>query len=127
MPSKPKRPCPKPGCRGLWDGKVCPTCGHKKAKWGWKDDRERGTAKRRGYDRAWRAVRARKLAHDPLCEMCEANGLTQEAEQVHHIKPFNGRSDPLRLQRTNLMSVCRRCHERLTTEASNKGHINTPL
>ena len=65
-------------------------------------------------------MRARKLAHDPLCEPCAAKGLTQEAEQVHHIKPFDGRSDPLRLQWMNLMSICRKCHDRLTREASNQ-------
>ncbi len=116
MPQRPGRLCPK--CRAIRYGDRCEACGWEKKRWGWKPDRERGTRKQRGYDNTWLRLRLRKLARDPLCEVCLANGMTQEAEQVHHKVPFNGLRDPLRLQWANLESVCRACHAKMTAEAS---------
>lgn len=110
VPSKPKRPCPTPGCRALIRGDECKACGWRKPRWNWKPDRERGARQERGYDQAWQNLRMYKLAHDPLCERCEREGRTEAAVEVHHKRPFKGRRDPLRLMLGNLESICLACH-----------------
>ena len=65
-------------------------------------------------------MRLRKLVRNPLCEVCLAKGLTEEARQVHHIKAFKGLRDLLRLAWSNLQSVCVPCHKELTREASGR-------
>ena len=75
---------------------------------------DRGTTADRGYDHRWQKLRRWYLSRHPLCESCEARGLTVQADDVDHIIPFKGRSDPLRLDRTNLRALCRRCHNAKT-------------
>jgi 5-methylcytosine-specific restriction protein A len=110
MPTRAKRPCPRKMCKGLWDGKTCTVCSHKPRRWNWGDDKERGTAAERGYDRDWFRLRARKIKTSPICERCGV----EPTEQVHHIKPFKGKDDPLRLAWSNLESLCGWCHGRET-------------
>lgn len=57
----------------------------------------------------WRAVRAAKLRLNPLCEECEAKGLTVAAMHVHHILERKARPD-LAFEITNLQSLCPPCH-----------------
>lgn len=118
MAKRPGRLCPR--CRAIRHGDTCPACGWEKEKWGWKSDKQRGTRQQRGYDEAWLKLRVRKLARDPLCEVCLREGHTTAAEQVHHKVPFKGKTDPLRLQWDNLQSVCRPCHAKLSAEASRR-------
>src|SRR4051812_18561664 len=60
--------------------------------------------------RRWRRVRLRKLAMNPLCEKCEAEGrhLTC-ATQVHHIKERRDAPE-FSFEISNLMSLCVPCH-----------------
>jgi 5-methylcytosine-specific restriction protein A len=58
---------------------------------------------------AWRAVRAQKLAIDPLCEDCLKADRTTAAEHVHHVIERKVRPD-LALDISNLESLCKRCH-----------------
>lgn len=63
----------------------------------------------------WRALRARKLAAQPLCEECLKRGRYRQADEVHHIRPIlSGRSrearERLAFSPDNLESVCRDCH-----------------
>lgn len=63
----------------------------------------------------WRALRARKLAAQPLCEECLKRGLYRQAEEVHHLRPIlSGHSqadrERLAFSPDNLESVCRECH-----------------
>lgn len=118
MPKRPGRLCPR--CGRIRHDDHCENCGWRKQAWGWKSDRERGTRQQRGYDQAWLRLRARKLARNPLCEVCLAKGLTEEAKQVHHVKGFRGLRDPLRLAWSNLQSVCVACHEEMTREGSGR-------
>lgn len=71
-------------------------------------DRNRGTSTQRGYDAAWREVRAQHLA-DPwnrLCCRCRAEGVTRQFALVDHVVPIA--VDPSRrLDLTNLQSLCR--------------------
>lgn len=46
-----------------------------------------------------------KLAQDPLCEVCKAEGRATLAAQVHHDKPIRTHPE-LRLALSNLVSIC---------------------
>ena len=73
----------------------------------------RGSAHSRGYGADWRAAREIKLAHDPLCQDCEAAGRAADAVEVHHLAKITDRPD-LRLRLSNLRSLCTDCHARRT-------------
>lgn len=76
----------------------------------------RGTTKQRGYGADWEKVRDAYAAAHPLCERCESMGLVTVMQEVHHKQPFKGVADPLRLQWSNLMSVCGNCHRAIERE-----------
>lgn len=64
----------------------------------------------------WRQLRASKLATNPLCELCEENGIITPAEDVHHKVSFmttNDKAKRIRLayDRANLECLCRACHQ----------------
>ena len=127
MPNKSARPCPGKGprrnhCPNLIKGteRLCPACQpYEKAEVKRYDD-ERGNSGDRGYDASWRKVRDVKLAHDPLCERCLQQGRDKAASMVHHIKPVI-ECPELRLQMTNLMSLCNPCHEEIEGNRWNNG------
>lgn len=85
--------------------------------------RDKGNAyaaeRRRIYNsERWRKLRKLKFANDPLCEMCKKEGRITPAEDIHHIKSFMTASTPeeryrLAYDYTNLMSVCKKCHQRI--------------
>lgn len=106
MPGKPKRLCIQSGCSGLYDPatRTCNKCSKKG------ENKRHGTRQERGYDERWIRLRKRKKAANPLCEKCERNGHTTLMDEVHHIVPFRGLGDPLRLDWDNLESLCKPCH-----------------
>ena len=113
MPVKPLRVCPTPGCPGLTKGGRCDECREKSGqnqRHNWQDDKVRGSRLARGYDQDWLKLRERKAIINPLCEECLRQGKITVMQQVHHIIPFKGRHDPLRLDWNNLESLCRACH-----------------
>jgi 5-methylcytosine-specific restriction endonuclease McrA len=61
--------------------------------------------------RQWRSLRKWYLAEQPLCEC----GCHLPAEQVHHKIEVKKRPD-LALDPTNLQSLTRACHSRITRE-----------
>ena len=68
--------------------------------------------------KGWHILRNAYYQAHPLCEMCLSNGITRQAEHVHHIKPFlNGKTDKERwellLNPNNLMSLCVDCHHKI--------------
>lgn len=69
----------------------------------------RRNSRQRGYDTQWEKVRKQHLSAHPLCKRCEDAGRTVVATMVHHIKAI--RDGGPRLDRSNLMSLCRDCHE----------------
>jgi 5-methylcytosine-specific restriction endonuclease McrA len=71
-----------------------------------------GTTAERGYDNRWRELSERKRKVDPLCEQCDAEGRTTAASEVHHIRSIR-LAPQLRLEWSNLMSVCADCHKRI--------------
>jgi len=98
-----KRICPHPGCSHT---EPCPAHAETRRK---EYDKARGPASERGYDRQWRKVRKRFLSLHPLCQDCLAEGKTTPAHDVHHLVPVK-QGPMLRLDMTNLRSLCRACH-----------------
>lgn len=76
-------------------------------------DARRGSASSRGYDGDWRRLRAAFLFANPLCVFCTEAGRLTLAEVVDHIISFRDRPE-LRLEWTNLRSLCKECHDRRT-------------
>ena len=96
MPTRPVTPCFVPLCpnRAVYRGRCAV---HMR-----RAEHMRGTAAERGYDAAWRTVRAAVLAEQPTCVVCGAL-----AEVVHHVDGDSRDND-----RRNLLALCRDCHER---------------
>ena len=64
----------------------------------------------RGYDHRWRRLSEHYRIRNPLCEDCEAKGVTRASAEVHHIVPIS--ADPSkRLDINNLVALCKKCHE----------------
>lgn len=66
----------------------------------------------------WRELRRIKLADNPICELCEAEGRTTLATDVHHKQSFMDFLDPetrkvMAYSYGNLMSLCDECHSRI--------------
>lgn len=69
----------------------------------------------------WRRLRKIKFAADPLCEVCKKEGRITPAEDIHHIRSFMTGATPdqryaLAYDYDNLMSVCKKCHQRIHNE-----------
>lgn len=77
--------------------------------------RKRKSAAGRGYNAAWRALRARFLAAFPFCARCG-----RPAALVDHIRPISGAADPLRLAWSNLQPLCQSCHSGAKQAADNR-------
>lgn len=107
---RPPRPCSR--CiRELvpYPGRFCPRCAGVEATRHRAEERVRSAQRREWYGADWRAVRAAHLAEHPTCEQC---GSTDRLE-VHHKIAVRKRPD-LRLDRSNLVTVCLKCHSRIT-------------
>lgn len=94
------------------DGK-CDRCHTSKGK------HERTTTQR-GYGADWQRVSRMVRELRPLCEVCQARGIVRAASEVHHKQPISI-APSLRLEMSNLMSVCRECHEWLERDGSDTG------
>ncbi|WP_184259467.1 HNH endonuclease [Granulicella mallensis] len=110
MALAPKRPCKKSGCSELTLSGYCEK--HSTTDNLYKYDNHRGSATSRGYDADWRRVRLLALQRDKfICQHCLPRPVP--AEEVHHEIPIN--TDPSRrLDLTNLTSLCKTCHSRIT-------------
>lgn len=114
MALSPLRKCTYAGCNSLVRATRC----DKHAKEKRQPDTNRPNSHRRGYDKRWSnenltGVRDVFIATYPLCHDCEANGITRAAEQVHHKLKVKDHPE-LRLEWSNLMSLCESCHSRRT-------------
>lgn len=74
------------------------------------------TTTERGYGSDWQKLSERKRAEDPLCENCLKTDRVEPATEVHHIQPIATNPD-LRLEWSNLMSVCGACHKLLESHS----------
>jgi 5-methylcytosine-specific restriction protein A len=59
----------------------------------------------------WRKMRKAQLAAKPLCEFCEAQGITEQATIADHMKPHKG-DEELFFDEANLQSLCKTCHDK---------------
>ena len=67
-------------------------------------------------DPRWKKIRAAKIQNNPLCEICEQRGRTVQADEVHHIIPFDiyasqDEINELAFDYDNLLSLCIPCHK----------------
>lgn len=73
-----------------------------------RNDLERGTPAQRGYDKDWYRLRWSFLQEHPACCVCGA-----KATHVDHIQSIR-QAPHLRLEPSNLRSMCAPCHSRRT-------------
>lgn len=109
MPRKPRRPCSYPGCPSLTEGRYCPE--HEKQITAHYNKYERDPASKRRYGRAWKRIRDRVIAEQPLCQKCLEAGRLTPATEVHHILPLSRGGTHAR---ENLMPLCKNCHSEIT-------------
>ena len=68
----------------------------------------------RGYGKDWQRLRAQVIKENPLCILCAKGSATQRprieaAVEVDHIIPVTV-APALRLTKSNLQCLCKRCH-----------------
>lgn len=87
----------------------------------WKaTDQKRGTARQRGYSKAWERLRYRKLLKNPLCETCfKTKNLLTPASEVHHINPVRKTGKTL-VPLSQLKSLCHSCHQKEEAQLKRK-------
>jgi 5-methylcytosine-specific restriction protein A len=118
MPQRAKRPCGKPGCPELTDGRYCSDHIALETQQRREYNQWRGTAASRGYDARCQRVRIQALKRDKyLCLHCLTAGRVTSAVDVDHIIPLP--TGP-RLDLNNLQSLCRPCHRKKTEEDQRK-------
>lgn len=66
----------------------------------------------------WKRLRKAKLREIPICEICELEGKTTLAIDVHHLVSFVNADneierDNLAFDYNNLASLCKSCHSRI--------------
>ena len=71
--------------------------------------------------REWRELRILKLRANPLCEVCEQEGLVTSAHAVHHRHPIEDSTSKAEMRKwafmwENLVSVCDACHAKIHKE-----------
>ena len=115
MPHKPKKPCRYPGCPRLTEDLYCEE--HATLMRRQYDKYERSPDVHKKYGRSWSRIRDRYAKAHPLCERCLNEGRVTLMEEVHHILPVNrgGTNDP-----SNLMSLCRSCHNKIHIEMGDR-------
>ena len=114
MALRPARPCAYPGCpRPAQRGsRYCDLHAQFEKAVAREYERRRGSPSKRGYDSQWQRVRAIKLAEQPLCEDCLAEGVITLATEVHHVDKgaaAQGMHDVARL-----LSLCKKHHSMRT-------------
>ena len=109
MPYKPKTPCCYPNCPELTHERYCEKHRVQAAREYNRYARD-GESKRFYNSPAWRRISAEQLKREPLCVECMRAGRVQPAEIADHIQPI--REGGARLDRENIQSLCRACHNR---------------
>lgn len=125
MPTAPITLCTHAGCnaRAVADGKcqlhqtksIAPLSRPHKIRH--KD--KRPSAHRRGYDGKWRQARLAFLDNNPLCVMCQSQGLLVAATVVDHIIPHRGNQARF-WDMTNWQALCKSCHDTKTATTDRK-------
>ncbi|MBM3190985.1 MAG: HNH endonuclease [Chloroflexi bacterium] len=102
MPKRPLTPCSSPGCPEIAVERG--RCAKHQLPPRERPSDTRESAARRGYDAAWRRIRAEYLRAHRDCEVCG-----YPATVADHIVPLAQGGTH---EATNLRALCRACHER---------------
>jgi 5-methylcytosine-specific restriction protein A len=70
---------------------------------------------------AWLAIRAKRLAEEPLCRRCKARGRLVSANTCDHIEPHRGNRE-LFFDYLNTQSLCPLCHNASKQSEERRGH-----
>lgn len=110
-PTRPLGPCTYPGCPGR------ATAGHGRCGTHQRQDRQRfdqqrGTATERGYDAAWRRLRAEVLRERPVCQGSPGKVCFAPAVDVHHTPRYLPGTDH---RDYRLTALCKACHGAITS------------
>ncbi|MBV1758024.1 MAG: HNH endonuclease [Dethiosulfatibacter sp.] len=117
MPTKPKRPCSMSSCGRLCENGEQYCSEHKQVANKHYNKFQRDPKSNKRYGRAWKRIRDRYIKAHPLCVECQKNGFITPAEEVHHIIPLSkGGGNEI----SNLMSLCKSCHSRITVEMGDR-------
>lgn len=121
MPWAAPSPCAHPGCAVLCHTARCEAHTKQRRR---EADAKRPSAAKRLYDRRWRKARLAYLQAHPLCEICQAKGITEPSEVVHHKIPHRG-DLTLFWDQTNWQALSKVCHDKETAkEAGTFGRGN---
>ena len=117
MPYKPNRPCACHGCGRLAVSGQQYCAAHQAQANKHYNQYERDPLSNKRYGRSWKRIRDRYIKAHPLCETCLQQDLLTSAAEVHHILPLRhgGTNDT-----SNLMSLCKPCHSRITAEMGDR-------
>jgi len=99
------KPCRQGGCNALTDRKDGRCLKHARQQRNEKAG-QYPTSTANGYGKEWQRIRKHKIISQPFCERCESLGLTTLAAEVHHVDKTTSNN-----LRSNLMSLCKRCHQ----------------
>lgn len=75
-------------------------------------DDKRGSSAARGYNARWQKARKTYLSRNPLCVMCEKQGITKAATVVDHIVPHKGDTALFWDTTNNWQGLCASHHNR---------------
>jgi 5-methylcytosine-specific restriction enzyme A len=115
MPTRPPRACQVSRCPNLTPGRYCSAHAQRGVEQERALDRQRGSARARGYTTAWEKARAGFLAKHPRCE-CPAHRGQPDAPRstdVDHIVPHRG-DQRLFWDRSNWQAMAHACHSAKT-------------
>ena len=115
VPRRPKQPCAYPGCPNLSDGRYCEE--HRKLEAKRYETYSRDPSVRRKYGRAWKRIRDSYVREHPFCERCFEQGILVPVDEVHHKVPISQGGTH---ERSNLMSLCRSCHNKIHLEMGDR-------
>jgi 5-methylcytosine-specific restriction protein A len=119
MPSKPLKPCTRPGCPALVKSGRCDECkrkgGGEQRRAPWSVQAHRWYASPR-----WREARERFFATHPLCIQCEGEGRVVPATVVDHVRPHRG-SAVLFWDKGNWQALCESCHNAKSAREQHHG------
>lgn len=122
--SKPQHLCNHPGCKTIidYDVKYCEKHQTQRNKQEYRQRRyNNGDSKYRAFyrTRAWRKLSRQTLENNPVCVVCYERGIIRPAQIADHrieLKDdWSRRLDP-----SNIVSMCRSCHNRKTREEREK-------